>query len=31
LSKSPEALTRADIGVIRVEASELNDTIHRGE
>jgi len=31
LSKSPEALTRADIGVIRAEASELNVAIRRGE
>ncbi|MEY2601540.1 MAG: hypothetical protein QOJ36_859 [Verrucomicrobiota bacterium] len=31
LSKSPEALTRADAGVIRAEAGELNDAIRRGE
>jgi hypothetical protein len=31
LSKSPEALTRADAGVIRAEAKELNDAILRGE
>jgi hypothetical protein len=31
LSKSPEALTRADAGVIRAEASELNDAIRRSE
>ncbi len=31
LSKSPEALTRADVGVIRVDVSELNDAIRRGE
>ncbi len=31
LSKKPEALTRADAGVIRAEASELNDAIRRGE
>jgi hypothetical protein len=31
LSKSPETLTRADAGVIRGEASELNDAIRHGE
>jgi hypothetical protein len=31
LSKSPQALTRADAGVIRTEARELNDAIRRGE
>ena len=31
LSKSPEALTRADAGVIRAQASELNDAIRRSE
>ena len=31
LSKSPEALTRADIGLIRTEASGLNEAIRRGE
>jgi hypothetical protein len=31
LSKSPEALTRADASVIRAEARELNDAIRRGE
>jgi hypothetical protein len=31
LSKSPDALARADAGVIRAEASELNDAIGRGE
>jgi hypothetical protein len=31
LSKSPEVLTRADAGVIRAEARELNDAIRRGE
>jgi hypothetical protein len=31
LNKSPEALTRADAGVIRAEASELNDAIRQGE
>ena len=31
LSKSPEALTRADAGVIRAEAGELNNAIRRSE
>src|SRR5213079_988051 len=31
LGKSPEALTRADIGLIRMEASGLNEAIRRGE
>jgi hypothetical protein len=31
LSKSPETITRADAGVIRAEARELNDAIRRGE
>jgi hypothetical protein len=31
LSKSPDALTRTDVGVIRAEASELNDAIRRVE
>ena len=31
LSKSPEALTRADAGAIRAEASELNNAIRRSE
>jgi hypothetical protein len=31
LSKSPQALNRADAGVIRAEARELNDAIRRGE
>jgi hypothetical protein len=31
LSKSPETLTRADAGVIRAEARELNDAIRQGE
>jgi len=31
LSKSSQELTRADAGVIRAEASELNDAIRRGE
>jgi hypothetical protein len=30
-SKSPETLTRADAGVIRAEARELNDAIRQGE
>ena len=31
LSKSPQKLTRADVGIIRAEARELNDVIRRGE
>jgi hypothetical protein len=31
LGKPPEAITRADIGVIRTEASGLNEAIRRGE
>ena len=31
LSKSPDALTRADTSAIRAEASELNDAIRQGE
>src|ERR1700736_512903 len=31
LSKSRDALTRTDVGVIRAEASELNDAIRRAE
>jgi hypothetical protein len=31
LSKSSQALTRADVNVIRTEARELNDAIRRGE
>jgi hypothetical protein len=31
LSKSPEAMSRADAGVIRAQVSELNDAIRRGE
>jgi hypothetical protein len=31
LSKSPDALTRTDVGVIHAEASELNDAIRRVE
>jgi len=31
LSKSPDALSRADVGIIRAQASELNEAIRRGE
>jgi hypothetical protein len=31
LNKSTDALTRADVGVIRAEAGELNDAIRLGE
>jgi len=31
LSKAPDALTRADAGAIRAEASELNYAIRQGE
>jgi len=31
LSKSPNALSRADIGVIRAQASDLNNSIRQGE
>lgn len=31
LSKSTDALTRADVGIIRAQANELNDAIRQGE